>query len=103
MLNTMQLLKRALELHTASELARRVGVARQTFTNAKTAGNLSPSVAGAVADEIGEDVISWIAIAALEAERDSVCKARVVRRTAQTWRRLSATTMQQAPCCPLAA
>ena len=35
MQNTMQLLARALEQYTAAELARRVGVARQTFTDAK--------------------------------------------------------------------
>ena len=93
MQSTMQLLQRALELHTASELARRIGVARQTFTNAKAVGNLSPAVAGAVADELGEDTMGWVAIAALEAERDSACKARVVR-AAQKWRRLSDSTRQ---------
>ena len=93
MQSTMQLLQRALELHTASELARRIGVARQTFTNAKAVGNLSPAVAGAVADELGEDSMGWVAIAALEAERDSACKARVVR-AAEKWRRLSISPIQ---------
>lgn len=89
--STMQLLQRALEQYTAAELARRIGVARQIFTNAKTNGNLSPMVAGAVAEELGEDSMGWVAIAALEAERDSPCKARLVC-AAQKWRRLSDTT-----------
>ncbi len=87
MQNTMQLLQRALEQYTAAELARRIGVARQTFTNAKATGNLSPAVAGAVADELGEDSMGWVAVAALEAERDSPCKARLIN-VAQKWRRL---------------
>ena len=45
MQNTMQLLARALEQYTAAELARRVGVARQTFTDAKARGNLSAAPA----------------------------------------------------------
>ena len=92
--NTMQLLQRALEQYTAAELARRIGVARQIFTDSKARGNLSPAVAGAVADELGEDSMGWVAVAALEAERDSPCKARLVC-AAQKWRRLSNTT--QAP------
>ena len=93
MQNTMQLLQRALEQYTAAELARRVGVARQTFTDAKARGNLSPAVAGAVADELGEDSMGWVAVAALEAERDSPCKARLIN-VAQKWRRLSDSTRQ---------
>lgn len=86
--STMQLLQRALEQYSAAELARRIGVARQTFTDSKARGNLSPAVAGAVADELGEDSMGWVAVAALEAERDSACKTRVIR-AAQKWRRLS--------------
>ena len=93
MQNTMQLLQRALEQYTAAELARRIGVARQTFTNAKATGNLSPAVAGAVADELGEDSMGWVAVAALEAERDSPCKARLINE-AQKWLRLSDSTRQ---------
>ena len=87
MQSTMQLLQRALEKHTAAELARRIGVDRQIFTNAKTRGNLSPAVAGALADELGEDSMGWVAVAALEAERESPCKARAIR-AAEKWRRL---------------
>ena len=87
MQSTMQLLQRALALHTAAELARRIGVARQIFTDSKARGNLSPAVAGALAEEMGEDSMGWVAVAALEAERDSPCRARMIR-AAEKWRRL---------------
>ena len=100
MQSTMQLLQRALEKHTAAELARRIGVDRQIFTNAKTRGNLSPAVAGALADEMGEDSMGWVAVAALEAERDSPCKSRAIR-AAEKWRRLSNANDKPPPQMPL--
>ncbi|EER61086.1 hypothetical protein AcdelDRAFT_1343 [Acidovorax delafieldii 2AN] len=83
MQTTMNLMDMALAQHPAAEWARRIGVTRQTFTNAKMRGNLSPAIAGALAEELGQDVKEWIVVAAIESERDSPCKARMVKRIAK--------------------
>ena len=37
-------------------------------------------MAGALAEELGEEAGPWMVIAALEGERDSACKSRMVRK-----------------------
>lgn len=80
MTQTMKLLEKALEMKTGGEWARALGMHRNTFTNAKQRGHLSPAVAGAIAESMGEDAIKWIAVAALESDKDSNCKARMMRK-----------------------
>lgn len=54
---------------------------------AKKQGRLSPALAGNFAMELGEDLEHWMAIAALEAEKDSELLARLKKRS-NIWRRL---------------
>ena len=68
---TLDLLKRALEIKTKSEWARTLNIMPSVFTRAGHEGRLSPGVAGNLAIELGEDAKHWIAIAAIEAEKDS--------------------------------
>ncbi len=78
--NTAQLLEKALSLQPASYWTEKLQLARTTLATAKVRGHLSPSIAGALAEEMGEDVKNWIVIAALESERNSACKTRLMER-----------------------
>lgn len=80
MQTTMELLERALEKDSAGGWAKRLNLSRNALNSAKQRGNLSPSIAGALAEELGEDAQKWMVIAALEGERESACKSRMVRR-----------------------
>lgn len=80
MQSTMQLLDRALQVKTPPEWARELGLERTALHNAKKREHLSPAIAGALAEKLGENVDQWIVIAALESEKDSACKTRMLRR-----------------------
>lgn len=80
MKSTMNLLEKALENQPAPYWTQRLNLARTTLATAKVRGHLSPAIAGALAEEMGEDSQKWIVIAALESERDSACKTRMVRK-----------------------
>lgn len=80
MQSTMTLLDTALGHKTASDWARELGLHRNALNNAKNRGHVSPAIAGALAEQLGEDVNHWIVIAALESEKDSACKDRMLRR-----------------------
>lgn len=82
MQTTMNLLEKALESHPAAYWHERLRLSRNALHSAKHRGNLSPAIAGALAEELGEDSKKWIVIAALESERESACKARMVRKLA---------------------
>lgn len=79
-MNTMQLLEKALKQQPAPYWTAKLKLARNTLSTAKVRGHLSPAIAGALAEELGEDASSWMVIAALEGERESACKARMVKR-----------------------
>jgi plasmid maintenance system antidote protein VapI len=80
MLTTMKLLDEALKQQTASDWARDLGLHRNALNNAKNRGHLSPAIAGALAEKMGADPEEWIVLAALESERDSACKTRMMKR-----------------------
>lgn len=80
MQTTLELLEKALSQHPAPYWTKKLNLARTTLATAKVRGHLSPSIAGALAEEMGEDYQKWFVIAALEGERDSACKSRMVRR-----------------------
>ena len=80
MQTTMKLLAVALEQQPAPYWTERLNLARTTLNTAKSRGHLSPAIAGALAEELGEDPHEWIVIAALESERDSACKDRMLTR-----------------------
>lgn len=68
MKNTMALLEKALNKKTASAWARDLNITPGALTNAKQRGRLSPTLAGNLAINLGENAEHWIAIAAIEAE-----------------------------------
>lgn len=80
MQTTMHLLEKALSKQPATYWTKKLNLARTTLATAKVRGHLSPSIAGALADELGEDYQKWFVIGALESERDSACKTRMVRK-----------------------
>ena len=78
-MHTMDLLDKALGMKPAPYWTKQLKLSRGAIHAAKTRGHLSPAIAGALAQEMGEDPRDWIVIAALESERDSACKSRMVR------------------------
>ena len=82
MQTTLELLDAALKIKNAREWAEQLKLSPNALRTAKHRGNLSPAIAGALAEELGEDFRKWIVIAALESERDSACKSRMMRKIA---------------------
>ncbi|MBA2675543.1 hypothetical protein [Ramlibacter sp.] len=80
MQRSLELLDAALRLEPLPYWYKELGLQRSTLTKARERGNLSPAVAGALAEKLGENVDRWIAIAALEGEKDSACKERMLKR-----------------------
>ena len=80
MQNTMNLLDTALKREPAPFWTEKLKLSRSALHTAKARGHLSPAVAGALAEELGQDPKEWIVLAALESERDSACKTRMVKR-----------------------
>lgn len=78
-MHTMQLLDKALEIQPAPHWTKKLKLSRGALHTAKTRGHLSPAIAGALAEELGEDAKEWVVVAALESERDSACKTRMMR------------------------
>lgn len=78
-MKTMELLDRALKQASVYEWQRRLGLSEQTLYSARRRGNLSPSIAGALAEQLGEPMEQWMIVAALEGERDSACRQRMMR------------------------
>lgn len=93
MITTMNLLDQALARKTASDWARDLGLHRNALNNARNRGHVSPAIAGALAEEMGADADKWIVIAALESERDSACKTRMLKRLAGGMRKLYLSTI----------
>ena len=79
MQNTMNLLASALQVETIPAWTKKLGLSSQALYNAKERGHLSPAIAGALASELGQDPKEWIVVAALESERESACKTRMVK------------------------
>ena len=79
MTSTMNLLNEALKSKTKPEWARTLGLERSAFHNAAKREHLSPALAFALAEEMGQDAREWALIAAAESEKDSACKARMMR------------------------
>lgn len=80
MQNTMNLLEAALSVQPAPYWTGKLKLSRTAINTAKSRGHLSPAIAGALAEELGENADQWIVIAALESERDSACKDRMLKR-----------------------
>lgn len=78
--STMDLLDRALSKQPAPYWHERLNLSRNALHTARMRGHISPAIAGALAEEMGEDPQPWIVLAALESKRESACKTRMVRR-----------------------
>ena len=79
MKTTLDLLARALEGQTNLALAGKLHVYSSALSKARDRGRLSPILAGQVAEQLGEDVTYWIALAALEAEPPSTARDKLRR------------------------
>lgn len=79
-MKTTELLEKATKIHPIPYWTARLGLARQTLHNAKQRDHLSPSVAFALAEELGEDATQWALVAAVESEKDSACRQRMAQR-----------------------
>ena len=79
-MRSIDLLEKALEKASLYEWTTILGLHEQSLYSARRRGNLSPAIAGALAERLGEPVEKWIVIAALEGERDSACKERMLAR-----------------------
>lgn len=83
MQTTMNLLAAAIEKRSIPEWTRELGLSAKALYTAKDRAHLSPAVAGALAEKLGQNVDQWIVIAALESERESACKTRMLKRIAK--------------------
>lgn len=80
MQTTMDLLAKAEKVKDLSTWADELGLSKRVLYTAKYREHLSPAIAGDLAEKMGLDPKDWMVIAALESERDSACKSRMVRR-----------------------
>lgn len=80
MQTTLNLLDEAIKVQGLSDWAARLGLSKRALYTARDRGHLSPAIAGALADELGQDAKEWIVVAALESERDSACKTRMLKK-----------------------
>lgn len=78
--NTLDLLAKAELVKPMPEWVRELNLSRNALSTARSRGHLSPAIAGSIAEKLGENVDKWIVIAALESEKDSACKARMLKR-----------------------
>lgn len=83
MQTTMDLLAKALESKPATEWCKELKLSRNALGAAKHRGNLSPSIAWAIAESLGENPQAWALIAAAEGERESACRTHMLKRIAQ--------------------
>lgn len=79
MQNTMQLLDKALKFQKAARWCEALNLDPSVISQARKRGNLSPALAGNLAIELGEDAEHWIAVAAIEGEKDSPLLQRLKR------------------------
>ena len=83
--STMDLLDMALEKDNLGAWARRLDLSAEALRTARSRGRLSPVLAGCLAEELQQDPAKWMVIAALETERHSACKRRMVERFRRIW------------------
>ncbi len=87
MTKTLDLLDRAVaKFKSERAMSMALGFSPATMNTARSRGHLSPTVAGLIAQELGEDEMFWIALAAVEGERPSAQRDRLAR-SAMNWRK----------------
>ena len=77
MTSTIQLLEKALQSKRAADWCRDLNISTAAFAQAKKRGRLSPLLAGNIAIDLGENPDHWMAVAAMEAERESPLRDRL--------------------------
>lgn len=90
MTKTIDLLEKLSTAHpeqSMRQLSVSLGFNPTTLGTAKSRGQLSPTVAGMIARAMGEDIMYWIAIAGLEAEKQSTKRDQLLK-ASTNWRRL---------------
>ena len=86
MQTTMDLWAKATAMQNPAQWAKHFNVTPEAFYIAKRKGRLSPILAGNLAIELGESPEHWIAVAALEAEKESPLVAEL-QRAVNNWRK----------------
>lgn len=77
---TLDLLARAMvDSPSSAALARELHVDRTALVKARERGRLSPTLAGQLAQKLGEDATRWTALAALEAEPATTARDKLRR------------------------
>ena len=97
MTKTIELLDKYATAHPAQsmrQLSMTLGFNPTTLGTAKSRGQLSPTVAGMIARAVGEDVMYWVAIAGLEAEKQSPKGDHLLKNSAD-WRKRSVSNRQR--------
>lgn len=97
MTKTIELLDRYATAHpdqSMRQLSVTLGFNPTTLGTAKCRGALSPTVAGMIARAVGEDVMYWVAIAGLEAEKQSPKRDQLLK-TSTNWRKRSVSNRQR--------
>lgn len=79
MKQSIELLDMALEREPISFWSKKIGLSRGALHQCKFRGNLSPSIAWALAEELGLDPQPWTLLAAAEGERESAAKRRMLK------------------------
>ncbi|MBT2327042.1 hypothetical protein J7E62_32685 [Variovorax paradoxus] len=79
MRTTMDLLELALENGNLHALSLALGLHAEALRTARSRGRLSPVLAGCLALELQQDPATWMAIAALEIERERAPKTKLLR------------------------
>jgi len=80
-MQTLQLLEKALGVNPSPKhWCDKLKLNRTAINCARNRGRLSPSIAGGLAIELGENPIQWMAVAAMEAEPESTLKKELLRR-----------------------
>lgn len=83
-MKTLDLLEKALTENPSPKVwCDKLKVARSTLNTARNRGRLSPSLAGGLAMELGENAQQWIAVAALEAEPKTALLQRLQKQSTQ--------------------
>lgn len=77
-MRTIDLIERAEQSgQSLREWSRHLGLSPNTLSAARTQGKLSPGVAAALADKLGEDVAQWTLLAVAESERSAPLRSRL--------------------------
>ena len=79
MSQTLVLMEKALQTRRAADWCKELNITAAAFSKAKSKGRLSPALAGCIATKLGENRDHWIAVAAIETEREGPLKKEMLK------------------------